>query len=107
MVEGAWRVHTVDLKVLWKKIREKERMMKMAEIKYDIIKQLGNIGEGSKGWKKEVNVVSWNNRKPKIDIRDWDENHHKMGKGITLGKEEIKALKEILDGIDLDSLGLD
>ncbi|MBM7616101.1 YdbC family protein [Alkaliphilus hydrothermalis] len=79
----------------------------MAEIKYDIIKQLGSIGEGSKGWKKEVNVVSWNNRKPKIDIRDWDENHQKMGKGITLGMDEIKALKEILDGIDLDSLGLD
>lgn len=79
----------------------------MAEIKYDIIKQLGNIGEGSKGWKKEVNVVRWNNRKPKIDIRDWDENHQKMGKGITLGKEEIKALKTILNEIDLEGLGLD
>ncbi|MGL5543322.1 MAG: YdbC family protein, partial [Fusobacteriaceae bacterium] len=53
---------------------------------------------------REVNIVSWNNRKGKVDIRDWDENHEKMGKGITLSKEELKALKEILEEIDIDEL---
>ncbi|MGL4402370.1 MAG: YdbC family protein [Fusobacteriaceae bacterium] len=76
----------------------------MAEIKFDILEKLGVIGESSKGWTREVNVVSWNNRKGKIDIRDWDEHHEKMGKGITLSKEELKALKEILDGIDIDEM---
>ena len=76
----------------------------MPELKYDIIKNLGVIGEGTKGWKKEVNIVSWNDRKPKIDIRDWDEKHEKMGRGVTLGKEEIIALKEILSELDLDEL---
>ncbi|MGL4254045.1 MAG: YdbC family protein [Fusobacteriaceae bacterium] len=76
----------------------------MAEIKFDILEKLGVIGESSKGWTREVNIVSWNNRKGKIDIRDWDENHEKMGKGITLSKEELKALKEILEEIDIDEL---
>ncbi|WP_320047480.1 PC4/YdbC family ssDNA-binding protein [uncultured Ilyobacter sp.] len=68
----------------------------MADIKFEIVENLGVIGEGAKGWKKEVNFISWNNRAPKIDIRDWDSNHEKMGKGITLSKEEAKKLKEIL-----------
>ena len=76
----------------------------MAEIKFDILEKLGVIGESSKGWTREVNIVSWNNRKGKVDIRDWDENHEKMGKGITLSKEELKALKEILEEIDIDEL---
>ncbi|HOJ11392.1 MAG TPA: PC4/YdbC family ssDNA-binding protein [Clostridiales bacterium] len=76
----------------------------MAEIKYDIIKNLGTIGYGSKGWKKEVSIVSWNERKPKLDIRDWDENHEKMGKGITLSREEALELKEILNNMDFDEI---
>ena len=78
----------------------------MAKIKYDIIKELGVIGEGSKGWAKEVNLISWNSRKAKIDIRDWDENHEKMGKGITLSKEELKALKSLLNSLDIDELDI-
>ena len=44
----------------------------MAEIKYEIVKALGVLSEGSNGWKKELNLVSWNGRAPKYDIRDWD-----------------------------------
>ncbi|MDU6039842.1 MAG: PC4/YdbC family ssDNA-binding protein [Clostridium butyricum] len=79
----------------------------MAEMKFDIIKNLGILSEGAKGWKKEVNVMSWNGRKAKIDIRDWDETHAKMGKGITLSKAELKQLKEILDEINIDELDID
>jgi len=76
----------------------------MADIKFEIKKYLGVIGEGTKGWKKEVNLVSWNDRKPKLDIRDWDENHEKMGKGITLSKSEAEELKKVLNSIDLDEM---
>lgn len=79
----------------------------MAEIKYDIIEELGTIGEGTKGWNKEVNLISWNNRKAKIDIRDWDEKHEKMGKGITLSKEELKALKSLLNSLEIDELDIE
>ncbi len=79
----------------------------MAEIKFEITKKIAIVSEGSKGWKREVNLVSWNDKKAKIDIRDWDEKHEKMGKGITLTKDELKSLKKILDELDFDSLDID
>lgn len=76
----------------------------MSDLKFEIKQSLGVLSEGTKGWQKEVNIISWNERSPKIDIRDWDETHEKMGKGVTLNKEEIKELKEILIKLDLDEL---
>lgn len=75
----------------------------MAEIKFDIEDKLGEISE-RKGWTKEVNLVSWNGRKAKLDIREWDEEHKKMGKGITLSKKEVIELYRVLDTYDLDEL---
>ena len=68
----------------------------MADIKYDILKELGVLSENAKGWRKEVNLISWNGGAPKYDIRDWAPDHEKMGKGTTLSEEEMKILKEIL-----------
>jgi len=79
----------------------------MADFKFDIKKTLGTISESAKGWKREVNVMTWNNKKPKIDIREWDEKHEQMSKGITLGKEELKQLKDILNQIDIDELDIE
>jgi len=76
----------------------------MAEIKFEINKTLGILSEGSKGWQKEINLVSWNDRKPKIDIRDWGPDHQKIGKGITLTREELQKLKELLQEVDFSSL---
>lgn len=71
----------------------------MADIKYEIKETLGVISESPKGWKKEVNRVSWNDKEPKIDIRDWSPEHDKMGKGITLTDDEAKELLNILQSI--------
>jgi hypothetical protein len=68
----------------------------MDSIKFDIVKQLGFISSEKSGWKKELNLVSWNGRTPKLDIRDWAPGHEKMGKGITLTKEEAAQLAELL-----------
>jgi len=73
----------------------------MAEIKYEIVENLGVLSESTKSWSKEVNLVSWNGREPKYDIRDWSINHEKMGKGITLSEEEIRALRDILNKMEL------
>jgi hypothetical protein len=70
----------------------------MADIMFDIVKHYGAISEEKGGWKKEVNLVSWNNRNPKIDIRDWAPGHEKMGKGITLTQEEAVKLMEVIAG---------
>ena len=85
----------------------KKEEFQMPDIKFDVVKNIGTLSEGSKGWKKEVNVMSWSGRKAKIDIRDWDEKHEKMGKGITLSKEELKALKDILNEIDVETLDVE
>ena len=69
----------------------------MADIKYDIIKEIGVLSENSKGWRKEINLISWNEAAPKYDIRDWSPEHEKMGKGVTLTEEEIETLKNILN----------
>ena len=79
----------------------------MADIKFEVKRELGVLSEGSKGWKKEINLISWNERKPKIDIRDWDGEHVKMGKGITMNQEELLKLKEILNSIDLEEIEME
>lgn len=68
----------------------------MADIKFEITKHIAVLSESAKGWTRELNLVSWNGRDPKYDIRDWAPNHEKMGKGITLSEEEIQKLKEVL-----------
>ncbi|GAA0862499.1 YdbC family protein [Paraclostridium tenue] len=75
--------------------------MIMAGIKFDIEENFGIISKSSNGWSKELNLVSWNDRPAKFDIRDWDEDHQKMGKGITLSIDEVRELKKILNDIDL------
>lgn len=73
----------------------------MASIKYEIKENVGVLSESSKGWKKELNLVSWNDNAPKFDIRDWSKEHDKMGKGVTLTTEELKELKNILNNMEL------
>ena len=73
----------------------------MAEIMFEIREELGVISEGSKGWTKQLNLVSWNDREPKYDIRDWSPEQEKMGKGITLTAEELQSLKILLNGMDV------
>lgn len=68
----------------------------MADITFEIKKSIGVLSENSKGWKKELNLVSWNKAKPKYDLREWDPDHQKMGKGITLTEEEFKALADLI-----------
>ncbi|WP_443721501.1 YdbC family protein, partial [Ruminococcus callidus] len=55
----------------------------MAELKYEIVENLGSLGENARGWSKEVNLISWNEKEPKYDIRDWAPDHSRMGKGVT------------------------
>ena len=63
----------------------------MAEIKFEIIKAVGVLSESSKGWTKELNLISRNSRDPKYDIRDWDPEHEKMGKCIFRFKPNIDS----------------
>ena len=72
----------------------------MAEIKFEIVKKIGVLSTSEKGWTKEFNLVSWNDRPAKYDLRDWDPQHEVMSKGITLTQEEIEVLKSLLAALD-------
>jgi len=68
----------------------------MDSIQFDIVKHFGVISSEKGGWQKELNLVSWNGRAAKLDVRDWAPDHQKMGKGITLTEGEAAALAELL-----------
>ena len=68
----------------------------MADLKFEIEPNIACLSEEKGGWTKELNLVSWNGNDAKYDIRSWSEDHQKMGKGITLTKEELHTLKDIL-----------
>ena len=69
----------------------------MAELKYEIVRNIGILSENAKGWTKELNLVSWNDREPKYDIREWSPEHDKMGKGVTLSEDEFLELKTLIE----------
>ena len=73
----------------------------MAEIKFEIKEAVGVLSESAKSWKKELNLISWNEKEAKYDIREWDASHEKMGKGITLSTEELKKLRDILNKMEI------
>ncbi len=74
----------------------------MAELKYEITKHIGVLSENAKGWTKELNMISWNDREPKYDLREWNPDHTRMGKGVTLTDEEIENLRKLLNGEELE-----
>ena len=73
----------------------------MAEIKFEIKKTIAVLSESAKGWTKELSLVSWNDKEPKYDIREWSPDHSKMGKGVTLTAEELKKIRDLLNGLNL------
>jgi hypothetical protein len=79
------------------KEKEKDR-----EITFRIEEHIGVIATSATGWKKELNLVAWNGSPAKYDIREWDENHAHMSRGITMNKDEVKALSELLNSLELE-----
>ena len=68
----------------------------MADFSFEIKKHIAVLSESKSGWTKELNLVSYNGKEPKYDIRDWSPDHSKMGKGITLTAEEMDLLREAI-----------
>ncbi|MDZ7834322.1 MAG: YdbC family protein [Alkalibacterium sp.] len=75
----------------------------MDKISYEVVEHLAVLSESPKGWRKELNLVSWNDRPPKFDIREWSPDHTKMGKGLTFNNAELGQLKKALSEIDVKS----
>jgi hypothetical protein len=70
-------------------------------ITYEIVMQIGVLSQSRTGWTKEVNLISWNDGPPKYDIRDWSPDHSQLGRGVTLSREEMLALRDLLNQWEL------
>ena len=68
----------------------------MEDLEYEIIESFGVLSTTPSGWTKELNLVSWNGAEPKYDVRQWSPDHSKMGKGVSLSREEAEELKKLL-----------
>ena len=81
--------------------KDKGRFCIMAEIKYEVVQRVAVLSQRPRGWERQLNLISWNDHEPKYDIRDWSPDGSKMGKGISMTKEDLIALKGILDDMEL------
>lgn len=72
------------------------------DFSFEIIKNVGTVAEGKGGWNLELNLVSWGGRPAKYDLRSWSPDHAKMGKGSTFSKEELIALKNLLNNLEIE-----
>ena len=72
------------------------------EINYLRNKKYGVLAVSPTGWSKEVCNVSWNDKSPKLDIREWNSDYTKMSKGLTFTKEESKKLLKILNKVNFE-----
>ena len=66
------------------------------KVRFDLMEHIGVLAKKDNGWTKEVNIVAWNGGKAKVDIREWDPDHARMTKGITLFEEEAETLVKAL-----------
>lgn len=72
------------------------------DFSFEIVKNIGELSKSKSNWATELNLISWGGRAPKYDLRSWSPDHKKMGKGITLTKEELESLKNLLNETELD-----
>lgn len=69
----------------------------MADPKCEIIKNIGVVSTEPSGWQTELNLARWGDNAPKYDLRPWAPEHKRLGKGLTLTKEELFSLADILN----------
>lgn len=72
------------------------------DFSFQIVKNIGTVAEGKSGWNLELNLVSWGGRPAKYDLRSWSPDHKKMGKGSTFSAEELNALKNLLNSVEIN-----
>lgn len=67
----------------------------MSEVTYEIKKRIGVIAERENGWKRELNLVSWNGGPFRFDLREWDAEHTRMSRGISMSEDEFRKLIDL------------
>ncbi len=84
-----------------------EKDQKNDEFTYEIKEHIGVLRTSAGGWTKELNLVSWNGKPVKYDLREWSEDHKKMSRGVTLTKAEAKVMFHWLSDRDFSKTDTD
>ncbi|HEO7897819.1 TPA: hypothetical protein VBN11_002076 [Streptococcus agalactiae] len=71
-------------------------------VRFKVVEHIATLSSNEAGWRKELNRVSWNDAEPKYDIRSWKNDHSRVGKGVTLFKDEMKVLADAIRQINLN-----
>lgn len=66
------------------------------KLEFSIIKDFGAFGDGK--WQKHLTLIKWGKNEPKYDIRPWNEDMTKMGKGVTFDDAELFDLLQLIGG---------
>ena len=66
----------------------------MSDIKFEIKEELGVLSENAKGWRKEVNLISWNGAAPKYDIAIGRRTMRRWEKGSPCPRRRREGLKK-------------
>ena len=69
-------------------------------MKYEIIKKLGVLEGDPEGYRTEINIISWDGRLPKLDIRKWQPNGKPSG-GVCLSETGLDSLKDLIKDVTL------
>jgi hypothetical protein len=80
-------------------------IVRMEEFHFELLEQFGTVSENAKGWRREFTLIRWNGRAPKYDLRDWAPDRMKMGKGISMTRDEAMSLRNLLNSISFEHPG--
>ncbi len=69
---------------------------KSYRVDWEVIEEIVVLYKSQGGWTKELNLISWNGDDPKFDVRWWNPDKTRVGKGFTFTKEELKILYDNL-----------
>lgn len=65
----------------------------MSDFKYEVLEEISELGKVTpSGWGKVLTLTKFGENSAKLDIRSWNEDFSRMGKGISLSNDEAKDL---------------
>ena len=76
--------------------RQNDSQSRNDRVRYDLMERIGVLSRKDNGWTREVNIVAWNDGPGKVDIREWDPDHKRMTRGVTLFEDEAERLTKVL-----------
>ncbi|MBY5035317.1 hypothetical protein K6V78_09735 [Streptococcus gallolyticus] len=65
-------------------------------VTFEIVEHVAVLNTNTSGWTTELNRVSWNGKPAKYEIRDWNPDHTRGGKGTTFDQEVWENLKKTI-----------